>query len=56
MKSAVEMGSYAKMYIASFAETDSGIKTLLGRIHRQYANCRSLFQICRVMLREIICC
>jgi hypothetical protein len=48
--------SDAMMYIASFAETNSGIKKLPGRIHRQHANRISLFVICIVMLREIICC
>jgi hypothetical protein len=34
MKYAVEMGSGAIMYIASFIKTGSGIQKLMGKIHR----------------------
>jgi hypothetical protein len=34
MKYAIEMGSYAVIYIPSFIKIDSGIKKLIAGIHR----------------------
>jgi hypothetical protein len=42
MKCAVEMGSGAMIYIASFVKIDSGIQKLMGGIHRQHGDRVSL--------------